>query len=128
MTQLELEKIQGMHPLLLAYIGDAVYELRVREHLLQGNLVKMDSLHKSAVSFVNAERQSRLYGEIQDMLTEEEAAVFRHGRNAKSGHQPPHTSVGTYRRATGLESLIGWLYLMGRQERLDEIFATLFQD
>jgi len=121
-------KIHGMNSLSLAYIGDAVYELYVREHLLHGDLVKVDDLHRTAVSFVKAERQSELYGEIENMLTEEEVTVFRHGRNAKSGHQPPHTSVGTYRRATGLESLIGWLYLMERHERLEEIFAVLFRE
>ena len=115
-------------PLLLAYLGDAVYELRVREHLLAQGLARPDALHGAAVGYVNAERQSRLYAEIEALLTPEEREIFRHGRNARSGHQPPHTSVGAYRRATGVEALIGYLYLCRREDRLNQIFAVLFRD
>lgn len=115
-------------PLALAYIGDAVYELAVREHLLTQGQLKVGELHKRAVDYVRAERQSALVGEIEDLLSQEEHEVLRRGRNAKSGHQPPHTSVGAYRRATGLETLIGWLYLQKHQERLQQIFAVLFRD
>jgi len=113
-------------PLALAYIGDAVYELAVREYLLARGKLKVGELHKQAVAFVRAERQSALFAEIEAQLSEEELDVFRRGRNANSGHQPPHTSVGAYRRATGLEALIGHLYLHRQQERLNQIFAILF--
>jgi len=112
--------------LALAYIGDAVYELAVREYLLTQGKLKVGELHKQAVSYVRAERQSALAAEIEALLSEEELDVFRRGRNAHGGHQPPHTSVGAYRRATGLEALIGHLYLRREQERLDQIFAILF--
>lgn len=115
-----------LNPLLLAYIGDAVYELRVREHLLRLGAVKMNGLHRQAVSLVNAGRQSRLYSQLEPLLTEEEQEVFRRGRNAHSGHQPPGVSAAGYRRATGVETLIGWLHLCGRQDRLEQIFAVLF--
>jgi ribonuclease-3 family protein len=112
--------------LVLAYIGDAVYELAVREHVLQSGICKVGELHDKAVAYVRAERQSALFAEVEALLTTEEREIFRRGRNAKGGHQPPHTSVGTYRRATGLEALIGYLHLRGEQERLDKIFAVLF--
>jgi len=125
---MDKNEAKKVSPLLLAYIGDAVYELAVREHLLAtSGLAKVDDLHKAAVSLVRAERQSRLYGQIEDLLTPEEQDVFRHGRNAKSGHQPPHTTVGAYRRATGVESLIGYLHLTGEEQRLQQIFSVLFE-
>ena len=116
---------KNIPPLMLAYIGDAVYELAVREHLLHSGMVKMDRLHSAAVAYVNASRQSQLWGEIDAVLSPEQREVFRRGRNAKSGHQPPHSTVGEYRRATGLEALIGYLHLTGDQAQLERIFATL---
>lgn len=113
--------------LALAYIGDAVYELAVREYLLNQGGLKVGQLHERAVSLVRAERQSALFAEIETLLSQEEHEVFRRGRNAKGGHQPPNASVGAYRRATGLEALIGHLYLHHEQERLNQIFAILFR-
>ena len=127
-TDLTFRDPDRLSPLLLAYIGDAVYELKVREHLLDSGEAHMDKLHTAAVAYVRAERQSQLVAELEGWLTQEEQDVFRHGRNAKSGHQPPHASVGAYRRATGLESLIGWLHLNGREDRLSHIFSVLFDD
>ena len=115
-------------PLVLAYLGDAVYELAVRCHLLSQAPLKVNDLHLSAVSLVRAERQSALVAQIEPLLSAEELAVYKRGRNAKSGHQPPSTSVGAYRRATGLEALIGYLYLSQKQERLQQIFEILFAD
>ena len=114
--------------LALAYLGDAVYELRVREHLLKSSQGKVAELHASAVQYVNAEAQSRLYAVVEPLLSEEEKTVFRRARNAKSGHQPPHMAVTAYRRATGLEALIGYLYLKGESARLNLIFSHLFAD
>ncbi|MCL1817248.1 MAG: ribonuclease III [Clostridiales bacterium] len=114
--------------LALAYIGDAVYELAVREHILKSGVYKVGELHDKAVAYVRAERQSALFAEIEALLSLEELEIFRRGRNAKGGHQPPHASIGTYRRATGLEALIGYLYLHREQERLDKIFTVLFRE
>ena len=125
--ELTPQEYKYLNPLLLAYIGDAVYELKVREHLLTRGSVKMNGLHQQAVSLVNASRQSRLYGELEPLLSEEEKDVFRRGRNAHSGHQPPGVSAAGYRRATGVEALIGWLHLSGRTDRLEEIFRILFE-
>ncbi|MCL1905492.1 MAG: ribonuclease III [Clostridiales bacterium] len=125
----EKKKLSASLPsLTLAYIGDAVYELAVREHLLKSGACKVRELHDKAVAYVRAERQAALAGEIEPLLNEEERAVLRRGRNAKGGHQPPNASVGAYRRATGLEALIGHLYLRKEQERLEKIFAILFKE
>ena len=113
-------------PLLLAYIGDAVYELKVREHLLLSGEVKMSRLHEKAVALVRADRQSQLAADIENLLTDEEKDVFRHGRNAKAGHHPNNTKVCDYRRATGVEALIGYLYLQGEEKKLSQIFEVLF--
>ena len=117
-----------LSPLALAYIGDAVYELAVREYLLHTGHIYNKKIHQTAVAYVRADRQSELYDSISDMLNEEEKTVLRKGRNAKSGRQPQNVSVGAYRRATGVESLIGWLYLRGDEERLIMIFDHLFDN
>ena len=115
-------------PLALAYIGDAVYELAVREYLLQAGHVHINELHQAAVEYVRAERQSLLYDSISELLNDEEKTILRKGRNAKGGRQPQNVSVGAYRRATGVESLIGWLHLKGDEEKLMMIFNHLFEN
>ncbi len=119
---------EKLPPLALAYIGDAVYELAVREYLLGRGEAHNKDLHRRAVELVCAERQSQLYDLLWERLDEKDKEVMRHGRNAKGGHQPPHTSVGAYRRATGVEALVGWLYLRGETEKLALIFEQLFAD
>ena len=113
--------------LTLAYIGDAVYELWVREYLVRQGLAKVNDLHRAAVRYVNALTQSRLVARLEDVLSEEETAVWKRGRNAKSGRQPKNMEMIDYRRATGLEALVGYLYLAGRQDRLTQIFDLLTQ-
>ena len=110
---------EKLSPLALAYIGDAVYELAVREYVLSRSPVYNKELHRRTVELVRAERQSDLYQRLAGMLNEQEQSVLRRGRNARSGHQPPNTTVAAYRRATGVEALIGWLYLEGEQEKLN---------
>jgi len=112
----------------LAYIGDAVYELAVRRYLLERGLRKVDDLHKEAINLVCAERQSQLWTELEGILSEEELDICRRGRNAKSGRQPHNVSVGAYRRATGIEALIGHLYLRDDLNRVDQILALLFDE
>ena len=126
MRQYTPDELQQVSPLVLAYIGDGVYELAVRQHLLEQGLMKAGALHSETIRYVNAERQSQLLGDIEGLLTEQELAVFRRGRNAKSSHQPSHARVVDYRRATGIEALIGWLYLTGQEGRLQAIFEQLF--
>lgn len=124
-----LEKISQPHmlpPLVLAYIGDAVYELSVRAHLIAGGITRTDRIHAGAVRYVCAETQAAALKSIEDMLTEEEAAVARRGRNAKTSHTPRGASVISYRRSTGLECLVGYLFLKDNQGRLAEIMDRVF--
>ncbi|WHY97779.1 Mini-ribonuclease 3 [Peribacillus simplex] len=112
-----------LNSLALAYIGDAVYETYIRHHLIQKGAVKPNLLHKKATSFVAAKAQNKIIHFFleSDWLSEEEAAVVRRGRNAKSGTVPKNTDVQTYRYSTAFEALIGFLYLSGRKERMEEL-------
>ncbi|NMA14958.1 MAG: Mini-ribonuclease 3, partial [Clostridia bacterium] len=116
---------QLLPPLTLAYIGDAVYELWVRSYLVRKGFTKVNDLHHHAVKYVNADTQSQLVDKLTGFLNEEEAAVLKRGRNAKSGRHPKNMGMIEYRRATGLETLIGYLYILGLNERLEDIFHLL---
>ena len=107
--------------LALAYIGDAIYEIIVREHVISKGNRQVEKMHRETVKFVNAAAQAELAEAIQDKLTDEEKAIYRRGRNATSHTVPKNQSVGDYRKATGLEALIGWLYLKGEYERIMEL-------
>lgn len=109
----------------LAYIGDCIYEIYVRSFLLSGSDHKVNDLHKKATRYVCASAQSEFYYRIEGMLTEEEAAVFHRGRNTKS-HPPKNAQMSDYRNATGVEALLGYLYLENREERISELMQQLF--
>ncbi|MDQ0220534.1 ribonuclease III [Peribacillus cavernae] len=121
------EKI--LNSLALAYMGDAVFETYIRHHLIQKGAVKPHLLHREATHFVSAKAQSRMVHFLleREKLTEEELAVVRRGRNAKSGTVPKNTDVQTYRYGTAFEALIGYLYLEERNERLEEIIIQSIQ-
>ncbi len=104
----------------LAYLGDCVYELFVRE-----TLVLQNEPHPSVASlgYVTAPRQSQIVARILPLLTEEEESQFRRGRNIGHSNVPRAASPAEYRRATGLEALIGWLYLKGREDRIRELLT-----
>lgn len=110
-------------PLVLAYIGDAVYEILVRQYIVSCGNAPVNVLNRRARAIVNASAQSAAYEKIKDMLTEEELAVYKRGRNAKSHTAAKNQSISDYRRATGIEALFGFLYLEGRNDRIDEIFC-----
>jgi len=118
-----------LNSLALAYMGDAVFEIYVRRHLIQQGRVRPHFLHKEATHYVSAKAQSQIIHKMLDsqMLTEEETAVVKRGRNAKSGTVPKNTDVQTYRYSTAFESLLGYLYLAGKQERLEEIILESFR-
>lgn len=111
-------------PLTLAYLGDCVYELFVRTYLLKDANLPVHRLHKSAVKMVNAKAQSDLYQKVKDILTDEETAVYKRGRNTNS-HPPKNANMVDYKSATGMEALIGYLYLKGESERILEILKNL---
>ncbi|WP_243137321.1 Mini-ribonuclease 3 [Desulfofundulus thermobenzoicus] len=107
--------------LVLAYIGDAVYELAIRQYLVGRGLTRVNQLHKEAVKYVRADNQARVMHALQDRLSPAEEAVARRGRNAHGSHPPRGGDVLSYRYSTGLESLVGYLYLSGQWQRLEEI-------
>ena len=110
-------------PQVLAYIGDAVYELMIRVHLVSEAQLKPTELHRRVVAQVRAPAQARLVRELEDQLTPDEAAVFRRGRNAKSGQVPKGAEVVEYRLSTGLEALVGYLFLSGNYSRLNWVLS-----
>lgn len=114
-----------LNPLTLAFMGDCVYEILVREHIIRthGSL-SANKLHKLAVTMVCCSAQSKVYGALEPILSEEELAIFKRGRNANISSSPKHSSLAEYRRATGLECLFGYLHLCGRQDRIEELFAV----
>ena len=115
-------------PLVLAYIGDAVYELYVRSRLIGDHSdMPPHKLHILSSAHVKARTQSRAMVFVETILTEEELAIYKRGRNAKSATVPKNADVTEYRRATGFEALIGYLYLMGNNERLNEIMELSYE-
>ena len=113
-------------PLVLAYIGDAVIEIYVRTYLIKNSNDKVSYLHKSAAALVNNKSQSDLYMKIKDMLTEEEDAIYKRGRNTFS--KPPKNAVlRDYKAATGIEALVGYLYLKKDSDRICSLMEKLFE-
>lgn len=117
--------VKQLNALALAYMGDAVYEQAVREHLLRCGRVKPQILHKEATRFVSAKAQAQIIITMKEknLLTEEESAVMRRGRNAKSGSVPKNTDVTTYNYSSAFEAVLGYVYLLGRHERLAELIG-----
>lgn len=114
-------KASSYSPLALAYIGDGVYEMFIRTYVVNRGNMSVNKMHKASRELVRASSQASLYFLIEDMLTEEEDAVLRRGRNAKSVSTPKNGSVREYRHATGLEALIGYLYIEGKIDRIKEL-------
>ena len=110
-------------PLVLAYLGDAVYELAIRTLVVNEGNRQVNKMHKESASLVKAGTQMEFLLAIEDELTEEETSVYRRGRNAKSVTMAKHATMKEYRMATGFEALIGYLYLQGRLERLAELLG-----
>lgn len=120
------QEVRALNPLVLAYVGDAIYELLVRTYLIDKFREKSaHKLHVDAISFVKAHAQSEFSNMLQDKLTEEETEIFKRGRNAKSQTVPKNAQVQEYRKATGFEALMGYLYLTNNQERIYEIFNDI---
>ena len=116
-----------MGSLALAHVGDAVFELLVRVHLAAAG-GRNGSLHRAAVEMVNAAAQAGDMEKLLPLLTEEEAEVFRRGRNVKVHSVPKHARLGDYHAATGLEALFGYLYLLDRRDRLNVLFAVILEE
>ena len=114
--------------LALAHVGDAVYELLVRSMLTLRGPAQVQDLHRSTVAFVRAEAQAKAAEKLLPLLSEEEAAVYRRGRNCRVHGIPAHANPGEYHAATGLEALFGWLYLQGKEERVRELFRMITEE
>lgn len=116
-----------LNTLALAYLGDSVYELYIREYLLKKGIVKVKELQQEATSYVSAKSQTKILEKIKKYLSEEELEIVKKGRNAKSHKAPKNTDILTYKHATGFETLIGYLYL-NNQIRLKEIMKMIVED
>ena len=129
MQKFTSHEVLQLNALALAYMGDAVLEQRIREHLILSGRAKPNTLHKEATSYVSAKAQSMIVHRMMDeqYLTEEELATFRRGRNAKSGSVPKNTDVRTYRNSSGFEAILGSLYLSGALDRANEIIDYAIQ-
>ncbi len=112
----------------LAYLGDSIIELCVRETLVQKGVSSAKNLNFYALLFVKAEAQADAMKIILPLLTDDENAAYRRGRNIGHTNTPKNATVGQYRMATGMEALFGYLYLKGRKDRINELFSLAYKD
>ena len=120
-----LTKADMYSPLVWAYIGDAVYELRVRERLIEKSYAKPHTLHLRSIKLVNAKKQARILEGLEETLTEEEKTIARRARNTKNFHVPKGTSVAEYAKSTALEAVIGYHNINGNEKRKEEILDKI---
>lgn len=116
-----------MNPLTLAFVGDVVFELLVRQRLVADGDRPVGQLHNLAVAQVKAAAQAEAYHILEPLLDEEELSILKRGRNSHSVHPPKNAHPQDYRKATGVEALFGYLYLKGRTARVEELFAAIGQ-
>ena len=124
--QTETEELRGMSTLAVAAVGDAVFDLLVRSKLCLGGAETAGDLHRSRVEMVNATAQAGYARKLLPLLTPEEGAYYKRGRNQKPNNVPKSSNLSEYCAATALEALFGYLYLAGREVRLMELFDELF--
>ena len=121
---MDRSELLTISPLVLAYLGDTVYESYVREYLIKKNInKKVNDLHKSAIKYVNAKAQATVIHAIEDELTEDEERIYKRGRNQKSHTSPKNADIIDYKHATGFEALIGYLHLNNESDRLNYIIS-----
>ena len=109
----------------LAYIGDAIYEVIIREHLLNKGFSKVENLHNEAIKYTSAVGQAKALNNILDVLSAEEVAVFKRGRNANTERKARNATLAEYKQSTGFEALIGYLYLNKSTDRIDQLIAII---
>lgn len=119
--QLEEINITDYSPLTLAYIGDGIYEIVIRTIIVDEANRQVNKIHKAASGLVKAGTQAKMIHLIMDDLTEDEIQIFKRGRNAKAVTRAKNASMSEYRRATGFEALMGWLYLSGKSDRMMDL-------
>ncbi len=121
LNPLDEQTVRMMNPLKLAYIGDAIYEAYIRTYLINQVVLTPHEMSKKAIFYVKASAQAALINGIRDQLTEEEWTLVKRGRNQHSSSVPKNALLSDYRYATGFEALIGYLYLVGNEDRIIEI-------
>ena len=119
-----IEEVKLMKPLVWAYIGDNIYELFIRMHLVNNTNLDPHRLHVESIKYVKAKAQAEILSRIYDELTDEEKDIVRRGRNANPHHMPKNAEVMDYRYATAFEALIGYLYLTKQDDRLRQILDS----
>ena len=122
------DQLRAISSVGLAHMGDAVFEILVRGWLCAHGKATGKGLHQATIRLVCAESQAQKAQRILPLLTAEELAVFKRGRNAQVHSVPPHASRAQYGEATALEALLGWLWLMGRKERINELFCKMMEE
>lgn len=114
--------------LALAYMGDCVYEIKIREFLMKQANMPVNMLHRKAKGYVSAAAQSAFADRILPLLTEDEENIYKRGRNAKPHTTPKNMTLSDYKKATGLEALFGYLYLSGETKRIDEFMEIILKE
>lgn len=123
--EMPVQDVNKISMLGLAHVGDAVYELLYRSKLCTDGHTAVAEMHRMTVAFVRAEAQAEAAAKLLPVLTQDETSVFKRGRNAKVNSVPHNADIGQYHAATGLEALFGWMYLLGRTERINELFNII---
>ncbi|WP_314063565.1 ribonuclease III domain-containing protein [uncultured Abiotrophia sp.] len=120
-----MNQVDQLNGAALAYIGDAIYEVYVRQHVIASGLTQPNRLHRAATRYVEAKGQAYAMQCLRDqeILNEEELTIYKRGRNHKANTKAKNASIGDYRQATGFEALLGWLHLSGQSQRLEELIA-----
>lgn len=126
--KMSIQEANKLSMLALAHVGDGVYELLFRTRLCTMGYASVSNLHKLTVKHVNAVAQAEAVEKILNFLSEEELAIYKRGRNTKVNSVPHKANIGQYHAATGLEALFGWLYLIGRTERINELFGYIVEE
>jgi len=122
------QEVNSLSTLALAHVGDGVYELLVRTMLCKQGISRVNDLHRATVQRVKAPAQAKAMEKIFPVLTEKEQSVYKRGRNTKTHAAPNQATVSEYHAATGLETLFGYLYLLGDYPRVQELFAIIMEE
>ena len=120
----DIKDVDMLSPLVWAYVGDAVYELYIRTHLINNSNAKPHKLHVESIKYVKAKAQADILKNLQDNLTDEENVIVRRGRNTENHHVAKNANVADYAQSTAFEALIGYLYLSKNDDRLKEILDS----
>lgn len=116
-----------INSLVLAYIGDAIYELEIRKRLVERKINKVNDLQSESIKYVSAKNQAKYIELIDNILTDEEKDVYKRARNTKVNSHPNKTDIITYKKATGLEALFGYLYLNNKLDRIKELIDYIME-